>query len=84
MLELSIINRQDMELNAVTMIMADLMVKQTKGRVDYTSAIEIISKKLEFVAPEGITSRLNDYYNKGYRTLNMMNWTFMPYRKQEK
>ncbi len=73
MLELSIINRQDMELNALTMIVVDLLMRD----YGYTSseAVDKATNLFAYFAPESVTSWLDRYYNKNERHLNTNTWT---------
>jgi hypothetical protein len=75
-LEISPFWTNDLELSALTMIMADCVVKQTSGNIDYNRAIDMVTDKLSHVSPESITKMLDDYYNKNKKKLNMMSWDF--------
>lgn len=66
----------DLELNALTMIMVDCVVRQTSGNIDYNRAVEMVTEKLARVSPESVTGMLDDYYNKNKKKLNMMSWDF--------
>lgn len=66
----------DLELNALTMIMVDCVVRQTSGNIDYNRAVEMVTEKLAHVSPESVTGMLDDYYNKNKKKLNMMSWDF--------
>ena len=71
----------DLELNALTMIMVDCVVRQTSGNIDYNRAVEMVTEKLRFCSSESITGMLDDYYNKRKKKLNMMSWDFRPNNK---
>lgn len=75
-LELSPFWNVDFELNALTMIMVDCVVKQTSGNVDYNHAVDMVTEKLAHVSPESVTKMLDDYYNKNKKKLNLMSWDF--------
>jgi hypothetical protein len=75
-LELSPFWTNDLELNALTMIMVDCVMKQTSGNIDANRALDMITDKLSHVSPESITKMLDDYYNKNKKKLNMMSWDF--------
>jgi hypothetical protein len=76
-LELSPMWTNDLELNALTMIMADCVVRQTSGNKDYHEAIHLVTEKLQYVSPESITKMLQDYYIDNKKDLNLMSWRFM-------
>lgn len=75
-LEISAFWNADLELNALTMIMADCIVKQTSGNLDYNRAVDMVTERLAHVSPESITRMLDDYYNKNKKKLNLMSWDF--------
>lgn len=66
----------DLELNALTMIMVDCVVKQTSGEIDYNRAVDMVTEKLSHLSPESVTGMLDSYYNKNKKRLNMMSWDF--------
>jgi hypothetical protein len=83
-LELSPFWTNDLELNALTMIMVDCVVKQTSGNIDANRALDMVTDKLSHVSPESITKMLDDYYNKNKKKLNMMSWDFRSLSKPNK
>jgi hypothetical protein len=83
-LELSPMWANDLELNALTMIMVDCVMKQTSGNIDANRALDMVTDKLSHVSPESITKMLDDYYNKNKKKLNLMSWDFRPLNKPNK
>jgi hypothetical protein len=79
-LELSPFWTDDLELNALTMIMVNLAVRY--ANIDYNKAVDLVSDKLSRLSTESITELLDNYYNKHMMALDINTWTLVSRNKK--